>query len=261
MNNQSKYVVITGASSGIGYESAKLFASKGYNLIIIARNMENLQKLKKEVTSGNRHIDVVIRQADLTERENLYTLYNSLKEYNISTWINNAGFGNYRSVAEQNLNKIEKLLDLNITALVILSTLFVHDYAEVEGSKLINISSAGGYIMVPTAVTYCASKFFVSSFTEGLAMELKESGAKLQAKVLAPAATETNFGNVANDIDNYDYDKSFGKYHTSRQMAEFLYELHKSDKIVGRIDRESFTFKLSNPVFPYAGGSGHNQKL
>lgn len=85
MNNQSKYVVITGASSGIGYESAKLFASKGYNLIIIARNMENLQKLKKEVTSGNRHIDVVIRQADLTERENLYTLYNSLKEYNIST--------------------------------------------------------------------------------------------------------------------------------------------------------------------------------
>ena len=77
MNNQSKYVVITGASSGIGYESAKLFASKGYNLIIIARNMENLQKLKKEVTSGNRHIDVVIRQADLTERENLYNIINS----------------------------------------------------------------------------------------------------------------------------------------------------------------------------------------
>lgn len=261
MEKQSKYAVITGASSGIGYESAKLFASKGYNLIIIARSMDKLQKLKSEVINENKDIDVVIKQADLTERENLYSLYDSLKQYRIGTWINNAGFGNYQKIANQNLSKIEKLLDLNVTALVILSTLFVHDYADVEGTKLINISSAGGYTMVPTAVTYCASKFFVSSFTEGLAMELKEAGAKLQAKVLAPAATETNFGNVANDIHNYDYDKSFGKYHTSRQMAEFLYELHESHKVVGRIDRESFTFKLCDPVFPYAGSSAHNQKV
>lgn len=66
---------------------------------------------------------------------------------------------------------------------------------------------------------------------------------------------------MANDIDNYDYDKSFGKYHTSRQMAEFLYELHESDKVVGHIDRESLTFELCDPVFPYAGGSANNQKL
>ena len=95
------------------------------------------------------------------------------------------------------------------------------------------ISSAGGYIIVPTAITYCASKFFVSTFTEGLARELQESNAKLQAKVLAPAATKTNFGNVANNIKEYDYDKSFGSYHTSKQMADFLLQLYDSNEVVG----------------------------
>ncbi|MGV2683492.1 SDR family NAD(P)-dependent oxidoreductase [Clostridium perfringens] len=108
-------------------------------------------------------------------------------------------------------------------------------------------------------VNYCASKFFVSAFTEGLAQELQKSNAKLQAKVLAPATTKTNFGNIANDIN--DYDKSFGKYHSSEQMAQFLIKLYESNKVVGIVDRESFEFKLNNPILPYAGDSANNQKL
>ena len=91
-----------------------------------------------------------------------------------------------------------------------MSSLFVRDYKEAEGAQLINVSSAGGYTIVPTAVTYCAAKFYVSTFTEGLAWELKETGAKMRAKVLAPAATKTEFGMVANNASEYDYDKSFG---------------------------------------------------
>lgn len=256
-----KYTVITGASSGIGYETAKVFARRGHNLIIVARNKEKLKKLRNEIYEEKLEADVIIKNIDLCIQENLYKVYSDLKTYKIETWINNAGFGNYEKIADQNLKKIDDMINLNIKAVVILSSLFIHDYENVEGTKLINISSAGGYTIVPNAVTYCASKFFVSAFTEGLAQELQKSNAKLQAKVLAPAATKTNFGNIANDISNYDYDKSFGKYHSSAQMAEFLYTLYESDKIVGIIDRESFEFKLSDPILPYAGNSAHNQKL
>ena len=121
-------------------------------------------------------------------------------------------------------------------------------------------SSAGGYTIVPTAVTYCAAKFYVSTFTEGLAWELKETGAKMKAKVLAPAATKTEFGMVANNVSEYDYDKSFGTYHTGKQVAGFLLELYDSEKVVGLVDRESFSFWLADPLFPYAGKSSHNQQ-
>lgn len=206
-------------------------------------------------------LDMVIKTVDLSVNENVHKLYQELKEYEIETWINNAGFGNYDSVAHQDLKKIETMLRLNIEALTIFSTLYVHDYQNVEGTQLINISSAGGYTIVPTAVTYCAAKFFVSTFTEGLARELQGAHAKLQAKVLAPAATKTEFGKVANDIKKYDYDKLFGTYHTSKQMAGFLLQLYDSDKTVGTVGRDTFEFRLMEPQFPYAGGSAHNQKI
>ena len=158
------------------------------------------------------------------------------------------------------MGMIRMMLNLNIEALTILSSLYVRDYKDAEGTQLINISSCGGYTIVPTAEKYCAAKFSVSTFPEGLARELEETGAKMRAKVLAPAATKTEFGMVANNVGKYDYDKSFGTYHTSRQVAGFLLELYDSGKVVGMVDRESFSFRLSDPLFPYAGNSSHNQQ-
>ena len=178
MKRNNKYIVITGASSGIGYETAKAFAKRGKNLVIVARSTENLEKLKMEILNDNPSLDVVVKDVDLSIMSNVYQLYQELKTYDIETWINNAGFGNYERVANQNLEKIEIMLRLNVEALVILSSLFVHDYQNIEGSNLINISSAGGYTIVPNAVSYCASNFFVSPFPEGLARELQESDAK-----------------------------------------------------------------------------------
>ena len=260
VQKKNKYTVITGASSGIGYETAKAFAARGKNLIVVARRQNNLEALKDEILQKYPTLDIAIQVTDLSVWENVYQLYADLKGYSLETWINNAGFGNYDSVAQQDLKKIETMLHLNIEALTILSTLFVHDYKDVEGTQLINISSCGGYTIVPTAITYCATKFYVSTFTEGLARELKETGAKMQAKVLAPAATKTEFGKVANNVSEYDYDKLFGTYHTSQQMAAFLMDLYDSDKVVGAVDRETVDFKLYDPLFPYAGNSKHNQK-
>lgn len=260
VQQEEKYTVITGASSGIGYETAKAFAARGKNLVIAARRQNNLAALKNEIQKQYSSLDIVIKVCDLSVLDNAYQLYSDLKGYALETWINNAGFGNYNSVTQQDLKKVEKMLRLNVEALTILSSLFVGDYKDVEGTQLINISSCGGYTIVPTAVTYCATKFYVSAFTEGLARELQEAHAKMQAKVLAPAATKTEFGKVANSVDNYDYDKFFSTYYTSRQMAAFLLDLYDSEKVVGTVDRETFYFQLSNPLFSYAGNSKHNQK-
>lgn len=249
MLKSSKYTCITGASSGIGLEVAKLFAQLGHNLILVARRQDRMEKLKKELLVNFPELDIVIKTSDLTEAKNVFKLYQDLSSYNIITWINNAGFGNYDSVANQNLEKILKLIQLNIEALTILSSLYTHDYKDVKGAQLINISSRGGYMLVANAVTYCASKFYVSAFTEGLALELKANNNPMKAKVLAPAATKTEFGKIASDVKEYDYDSHFGKYHTSKEMAEFLMELYNSDKVVGLIDVTNFTFKLSDPLF------------
>lgn len=256
-----KYVLITGASSGIGFATAKAFAKRGKNLIIVARREDKLNELKQEILELAPALSIITIKWDLSIIQSLYPFYDELKEYQIETWVNNAGFGNYSSVARQDLGKIEAMLRLNVEALTILSSLYVRDYKDVDGTQLINISSRGGYIIVPNAVTYCAAKFYVNAFTEGLAHELKAVQAKLQAKVFAPAATQTEFGMIANNVAEYDYGKSFGNYHTSTQVADFLLRLYDSDQTIGAIDGETFEFSLRNSVFEYAGNSAHNQKI
>lgn len=246
-----KYTVITGASSGIGYEAALAFAARGKNLVIAARRTQKLEELKSEVQKINSELDVIIREADLSLNENVYAFYESLENIEIETFINNAGFGNFDPVGEQKLPKIETMLRLNNEALTILSSLFVRDYANVEGTQLINVSSGGGYTIVADAVTYCATKFFVSAFTEGLAQELQEQGAKMQVKVLAPAATETEFANRARDEDNFEYEGTVPQFHTAKEMADFMLDLYDSNKVVGIVDGNTYEFQLKNPIYPY----------
>ncbi len=254
-----KYTVITGASSGIGRAAAESFAKRGKNLILTARRENLLEALRETLHQRYPAPEIVVVPADLSAPENACRFYDALQEFPLETWVNNAGFGNYASVPCQRLDKALSMLRLNVEAVTILSTLFARDYRDAYGAQLINVSSCGGYTIVPDAVTYCASKFYVSAFTEGLAHELKACGAALRAKVLAPAATRTEFGRIANDAAEYDYDRRFGTYHTSEQAAEFLMRLYDSNRAIGIVDRETFQFRLCDALFPYAGGSAHNQ--
>ncbi|MFD0698130.1 SDR family NAD(P)-dependent oxidoreductase [Paenibacillus sp. GCM10027628] len=246
-----KYTVITGASSGIGYEMALAFAARGKNLIIAARRTEELEKLKLKVANINPDLDVVIRTVDLSVTANVYEFYESLQDYQIETWINNAGSGSFASVGEQNLNKVTTMLHLNIEALTVLSSLYVRDYADVEGTQIINISSGGGYQIVGNSVAYCATKFYVSAFTEGLAQELKEKGATIQVKVLAPAATETEFIKSALDLDEFNYEGLVPKFHTAKEMAGFMLDLYDGEKVVGIVNGKTYDFELRDPIYPY----------
>lgn len=253
-----KYILITGASSGIGHESAKLFATRGKNLILTSRRKDLLESLSTQLMN-TYPIDVKVIPSDLSDPENVRRLYDSLGDYELEAVINNAGFGHYGHVSDQDITKTEERLRLDVEAVVMMSVLFVRDYRDVTGTQLINVSSAGGYIIVPNAVTYCAAKFFVSSFTEGLARELRDSGAGMRAKVFAPAATRTGFGARANDTESYDYSRAFRKSHSAEEAAGFLGRLYDSDATVGIVDRKDFSFRLCGGLFGYAGGSGNNQ--
>ncbi|MGA9230996.1 MAG: SDR family NAD(P)-dependent oxidoreductase, partial [Exiguobacterium oxidotolerans] len=188
-----KYTVITGASSGIGFETAKVLAAKGKSLVLVARRNDQLEALRDDLLKTYPELDIILHSVDLTEMKNVHQLYDDVKHLEIETWINNAGFGDFDNVKDVEIGKIEKMLRLNIEALTVLTSLYVRDHHDVEGTTVLNVSSGGGYRIVPNAVTYCATKFYVSAYTEGLAQELQQSGAKLRAKVLAPAATETEF--------------------------------------------------------------------
>lgn len=247
-----KYTVITGASSGIGYETALAFAARGKNLILVARRVDKLEELKSAIQNIDATVDVIVHTSDLSDTRQAYTLYNTLKKYQIETWINNAGLGEGSFVAEQNLEKVETMLRVNIESLTILSTLYVRDYADIEGTQLINVASALGYAIAVGSVAYSATKFYVSAFTEGLAKELEIKGAKLKAKVLAPAITETEFVKKSLDTEEFDYKANMSKYHTAKEMAGFMLDLYDNNEVVGIVDL-NYNFNLRSPIYPIIG--------
>lgn len=255
MNHEKKYTVITGASSGIGYEAAKAFAARGKNLILAARSKDKLDELRYELLFEYPELDIVVKKVDLSVSVECMEFYNGIRKYHIETWINNAGAGYYGYIAEQDISKLQNMMRLNMEALTILSCLYERDYRDVEGTQLINVSSSAGYTIVPYDVVYSATKFYVGAFTEGLARELKETGAKMVAKVLAPSATETQFARKANEVEAFDYSKELVRYHTAKEMVEFLMQLYDSDFDVGVVQRENHRFVLSDPLFSYAKSS------
>ncbi len=176
-----KTVLITGASSGIGKALSYKFAAEGFNLIIVARRIEALEQIKQDIESKYPAIKVHIETADLSKDGSAKQLYEKLNSFQIDVLINNAGFGDYGFPWDVNLEKANDMINLNIKALTDLSLLYVKDYAD-KDSTLINTASIGGYAQFDIAVTYCATKFYVASFTEGLALAMQSQGKKCELK-------------------------------------------------------------------------------
>lgn len=245
-----KYTVVTGASSGIGLSIAKMFAKRSKNLIIIARREERLEQLRNEVLENNTQMKVVIKKCDLSDIQQVYQLYEDLKCYEIETWINNAGFGHSKKILDQDLNRVSQMIRLNLEAVTILSTLYAKDYQD-KDATLINVSSTVGYGVSSRVPAYSATKFYVSAFTEALYWEMKNDNKKLRVKVLAPAATSSEFGMVSAGLSK-PIDNVYFEGNTTTEMAEFLGELYDSDKCLGYIETDDYTFHLSNPRIPHS---------
>ena len=187
-----EYILITGASSGIGYEMAKQLASKNFNLILVARSEDKLQKIQQELSEQHK-VEVAYLLYDLSKPNSAKELYNHVKQKNylVTGLINNAGFGDYGNFIEMPLQKDEEMIAVNITALVGLTKLFGADMARRGKGKIMNIASLLSFLPFPYYSVYSASKSFVLAFTETVSAELQGTGVIVTA--LCPGTVETPF--------------------------------------------------------------------
>ena len=209
--------LITGASSGIGADMARILDSKGIDVILVARRKDKLERLKQEL-KGN----VEIITMDISSTFNCMKLYHKLKKENIDILINNAGFGLFGNFSEINLDKELDMIDLNIKSLHTLTKLFLNDFKERNNGYILNVASSAAFLPGPLMATYYATKSYVFKLTVALNEELKKEKRNVYVGVLCPGPVNTEFNHVAGvkfnlkelesyDVANYAINKMFRK--------------------------------------------------
>lgn len=188
-------VLITGASSGIGRDMAEIFAQKGYNLVLVSRSEEKLQKVKENILKNNK-VDIEIVSIDLSNKQNCKELHNRVKDVDIL--VNNAGFGDCGEFTKTDLEKELKMINTNIVAYHILTKLYLKDMKEKNSGKILNVASIAGFIPGPLMATYYSTKSYIVRLSESIREELKKDKSKVQISILCPGPVATDFNNVAN---------------------------------------------------------------
>ncbi|WP_374442942.1 SDR family NAD(P)-dependent oxidoreductase [Epilithonimonas sp.] len=193
---KGKYALVTGATSGIGYELAKLLAADGYNLVIVARNHDQLSVKEKEFREYG--VDVISMSKNLFQSGDVYSLYADLSLNGISPEIlvNDAGQGVYGKFQDTDIHREIDIVNLNIISVIILTKLFIKDRLEKGSGKILNLSSIASKSPGPWHSVYHGTKAFIQSWSEAIREELKDSGISVTA--LLPGPTDTDFFNKAN---------------------------------------------------------------
>lgn len=184
--------LITGASSGIGKHMAYYLASKNIDLILVARNTKEMEKIKENV-----QVDVKIISLDLTNTKNVFKLYEQTKDDNIDILINNAGFGLFGEFVDTDLDRELEMIDLNIKAYHILTKLFLQDFVKKDSGYILNVCSSAGFMAGPRLSTYYATKNYITKLTMAINEELRQKGSKVSISALCPGPVNTNFNKVA----------------------------------------------------------------
>jgi uncharacterized protein len=187
-----EYILITGASTGIGYHMAYQLAEKKHNLILAARSIEKLEKMKDDLIS-KYGITCEYIEVDLSLKDETHHLYNATKSQNliVTGLINNAGIGLYGEFSNIPLEKELAMIELNITSLVALTKLFGKDMMARKSGRIMNVASLLSYLPFPYYSVYSATKAFVLAYTETTNTELEGSGVSIAA--LCPGTVETSF--------------------------------------------------------------------
>lgn len=186
------YTLITGASSGIGYELSRLFARNGYNLILVARNENKLLQLANNL-ENNYKIKTCVISIDLSYADAAAKLFRQVQEksFSVKYLVNNACFYVKGSFSETSWEEEQKLIQLQCINHIHLTKLFLPDMLKRKSGGILNVGSIGSFVPGPFNAVYCASKSFVLSFSEALAEEVAGSGIKVTA--LCPGGTNTAF--------------------------------------------------------------------
>ena len=202
-NKKKEYALVTGGTSGIGYEIAKLLAKDGYNIVIIARSSDRLLEVSDELQEAGA--DVLLLDKDLFDPAAPREIYQELKEKHIQVEIlvNNAGQGQKGKFHEIPLDRHTEIIQLNVTALVALTKLFGDDMLKRNRGRILNIASVVSKTPAPEFSVYAASKAFVLSFSEALTKELEDT--KVTVTALLPGRTDTDFFFKADMTDTKEF--------------------------------------------------------
>jgi uncharacterized protein len=224
-----KTALITGASNGIGLELAKIHASKGGDLILVARNKAKLDELKMELESQCK-ISVYTIGKDLSVENAAEEVYDETKKQNIQVdyLINNAGFGDYGHFVDTEWNKELQMINLNIKTLTLFTKLYLQDMVERGSGKIMNVASTAAFQSGPLMAVYFATKAYVLNFSEAVNNEVKNEGITITA--LCPGATKTNFQSAA----AADKSKLFNNKNlpNPKQVAQYGYKAMISGKTI-----------------------------
>ncbi len=184
--------LVTGASSGIGRDLAIELSEKGYDLILVSRNKEKLQEVASKIKTNTKVIAM-----NLEDEENCKKLYEDLKEESIDILINNAGFGLKGEFVNADLDKEIRMIKTNVTAVHILTKLFLRDMVKRDKGIILNVASIAGFMPGPLMSTYYSTKAYVVRLTEAIKEELKHKKSNVQISILCPGPVDTNFNKVS----------------------------------------------------------------
>lgn len=197
MNTTARPVaLITGASGGIGLELARLCAKGGHDIILVARRKDKLEEIGKYL-SGMYNVRSEIIVADLVDPDAPRAIHDAVQKLGlgVDVLINNAGFGQWGLFGRAELSRQLDMVQVNISALMVLTRLFLPTMITQRKGRIMNVSSVAGFLPGPLMATYYASKAFVQSFSEAISNELKGTGITVTA--LCPGPTRTGFANEA----------------------------------------------------------------
>ena len=220
-------VLITGASGGIGKDLAAIFAANKYDLILVARSKDMLEKIAEDLAL-QYGIKAIYFDIDLSKPNSARQLYDEVKKssININILVNNAGVGLLGETVEMDLEKINGMLALNMNALTDLCFLFGGDMKRARSGKILNIASTAAFQPTPYLGIYAASKAYVLHFSEALYVELKKYGVQVTAS--CPGPTVTGFAKAANMEDS----KLFrGSKMSSKEVATLTYKALMKNKM------------------------------
>lgn len=192
----NKTALITGASNGLGREFAYIHAQKGGHLVLVARNKDKLNDIKKDIEE-KYDVKVHVFAKDLTEENAATDIYNKVIWNNIYVdyLINNAGFGGVGVFYEQDLSQNIQMIKLNVIALTELTHVFVNYFVEKGKGKILQVSSVAAFMPGPMQAVYYATKAYVKSFSLAVSEEVKHKN--ISITTLFPGPTDTNFGKVS----------------------------------------------------------------
>ena len=191
MEFKNKVVVITGASSGIGEASAIKFAQKNAKIVLIGRRKEKLLEVEKKLSKFR--IETLVCKCDVSEKSEVENMCKEVlnKFGTIDVLVNNAGFGIYGKVSELSIEEIEAQMSTNYLGMVYCIKNFLPTMLEKKSGHIVNVASVAASFGLPGIASYCASKFAMLGFSEGLSHELKRTGVGIT--VVSPIMVRTNF--------------------------------------------------------------------